>query len=98
MNSKSLTHFVNYRRGSQGLLMGLAFVSLAFVQVLLGSAQGASFDFTGAMNIAREGHTATLLANGKVLAAGGFNGMYLSSAELYDPSSGTWSLTGSMGV
>jgi len=55
MNSKSLTHFVNYRRGSRGLLMGLAFVSLSLGQVLLGAAQGASFDFTGAMNIAREG-------------------------------------------
>ena len=40
--------------------------------------------------------TATLLPNGKVLVAGGYNGSYLSSAELYDPAIGTWSATGSL--
>ena len=38
------------------------------------------------------GHTATLLPNGKVLVAGGsIQWLCLSSAELYDPASGTWS-------
>ena len=42
-------------------------------------------------------HTATLLPNGKVLVAGGFDsGGYLASAELYDPASGTWTATGSL--
>ena len=41
--------------------------------------------------------TATLLANGKVLVAGGYNGSaYLASAELYDPATGTWIATGSL--
>jgi hypothetical protein len=49
---------------------------------------------TGSMNIARAGHTATLLPNGKVLAASGAsNGTNTSSAELYDPVTGTWVLT-----
>ena len=40
---------------------------------------------TGSLNTARYGHTATLLANGKVLAAGGEgSASYLTSAELYD--------------
>jgi hypothetical protein len=49
------------------------------------------------MNVARAGQRAALLANGKVLAVGGDgdNGN-LASAELYDPATGTWSLTGSM--
>ncbi len=42
-------------------------------------------------------HTATLLPNGKVLVAGGFDGTFsMSSAELYDPVSGTWTPTGDL--
>jgi hypothetical protein len=51
----------------------------------------------GALAEARIFHTATLLPNGKVLVAGGVNsGGLLSSAELYDPSTGTFSATGSL--
>ena len=54
---------------------------------------------TGAMRSARDGHTATLLINGKVLVAGGTNnGVALTSAELYNPIAGTWASTGSMHV
>lgn len=47
---------------------------------------------------ARFSHTATLLANNKVLIAGGMerNGVWLDSAELYDPSMGSFSATGKM--
>jgi Kelch motif/Galactose oxidase, central domain len=57
---------------------------------------------TGSMGNARLYHTATLLLNGKVLVAGGLtlsagSGFTLTgSAELYDPASGTWSVTASM--
>jgi Galactose oxidase, central domain/Kelch motif len=58
---------------------------------------------TGGLNSGRFSHTATLLPNGKVLIAGGFvftptlsGGYAITSAELYDPVSGTWTITGSL--
>jgi hypothetical protein len=74
---------------------------------LYGSTTGTWVD-TGSMGTARVGHTATLLQNGKVLVAGGkdygicsYGGCfphYSSSAELYDPATGTWDNTGSFTV
>lgn len=57
---------------------------------------GGSWTITGSLGVARQGHTATLLKNGKVLVAGGISEGFLSSAELYDPATGTWSYTGSL--
>jgi hypothetical protein len=52
---------------------------------------------TGDLNSGREFHTATLLPNGKVLVAGGYDSNSLSnSAELYEPATGKWSITGSL--
>src|SRR5208282_5972097 len=50
---------------------------------------------TGSLNTARFNHTATLLNNGTVLMAGGADsaGNFSSSAELYDPNSGAFTLT-----
>ncbi len=49
---------------------------------------------TGPMAVARAGQTATLLHDGDVLVAGGGT----AKAELYDPTSGTFSKTGSLPV
>ena len=60
-----------------------------------------SFTLTANMNTSREAHTATLLQNGMVLIAGGNGGaaspVALASAEIYNPSTGTFAATtGSM--
>jgi N-acetylneuraminic acid mutarotase len=52
----------------------------------------------------RASHSATLLQNGQVLLAGGYNyginipNEYLGTAELYDPAKGVWRATGSLNV
>src|SRR5215469_15072522 len=55
---------------------------------------------TGSLSLARIGHTATLLANGFVLVAGGEDtqGNLIASAELYNPATGKWTVTGSLSV
>jgi hypothetical protein len=61
-----------------------------------------AFTSTGSLGTARGGHTATLLANGKVLVAGGlislnFAGVsFASTAELYDPATGAFTPTGNL--
>ncbi len=69
---------------------------------VLGAAQiytsGSGWAATGGLNVARFDHAAALLTNGQVLVAGGSDagGRALSTAELYDPATGRWSLTGAM--
>ena len=62
---------------------------------------------TGSLNDVRSNATATLLNNGQVLVAGGSrivvaNGLnnfdYLSSAELFNPDTNTWTSTGSLNL
>jgi hypothetical protein len=63
-----------------------------------------TFTSTGFMTSAHYGHTATLLNDGMVLIAAGGSGsafsaapvFNLSSAELYSPATGTFTLTGSL--
>lgn len=74
-------------------------VALALAASTLSFAASGAWSPTGTMRSARDGHTATILANGKILAAGGTNnGVVLASAELYNPAAGTWASTGSMNV
>jgi hypothetical protein len=62
-----------------------------------------SWTVTGSMNDAHaDGHLGVLLDDGRVLVAGGYNSLgpdprdRPTSAELYDPSTGSWTATGSM--
>jgi hypothetical protein len=61
----------------------------------------ATFSTTGSLNTGRNSHTATLLENGEVLIAGGqaqvgTSVVCLAGAELYNPSTGKFTVTGSM--
>jgi hypothetical protein len=57
-----------------------------------------TFSPTGSMTTTRQGHSATLLRDGRVLIAGGNDKADhpVASAELYDPKTGRFSPTGSM--
>jgi hypothetical protein len=61
-----------------------------------------AWTITGNLNVRRSfSPAAVLLKNGKVLIAGGFAsdvGDTTTSAEIYDPAVGTWTVTGSMHV
>jgi hypothetical protein len=64
--------------------------------------KAAAWSATGSMIEARSDFTATRLADGKVLVAGGHREVStpsspaMATAELYDPATGTWTATGSM--
>jgi len=74
-------------------------VALALAATTFSFAASGAWSPTGTMQSARDGHAATILANGKILVAGGTNnGLSLTSAELYNPTAGTWTFTGSMHV
>jgi hypothetical protein len=73
--------------------------------VVLGSAElydptSGVWSSAGSLSVARAAQTATLLANGKVLVTGGCTAStcstYTGVSELYDPTSNTWSTTGSL--
>jgi hypothetical protein len=75
---------------------GAASATVSIAVVAPGSLQP-----TGSTVLGRSASTATLLPNGKVLIVGGFPGPGAfdpptKTAELYDPSTGQWRLTGSM--
>lgn len=58
-------------------------------------------DGVHSMLSARIGHTMTLLPDGRVLVVGGQTvgtGVFLASAEIYDPKTNTWTPTNSMNV
>ncbi|HLY20772.1 MAG TPA: kelch repeat-containing protein, partial [Bryobacteraceae bacterium] len=106
--STSCTHFSNLvtsRANPNARPRWRSAVPGAFALLLAGAisippvtayAQG-TFVPTGSMNTARQGAIATLLQNGQVLVAGGGNSFgALTSAELYDPNTQSFSVTGSM--
>jgi Kelch motif len=85
---------------SVAVLMMLLFI--LGTETVWGQAVG-TFTDTGYMAASRYGHTATLLQEGRVLIAGGHSfvpaerrARLISSAELYDPSTGAFTATGDL--
>ena len=92
-------------RGSltAGRILPLLLFGVAAQTSLARAQTPGTFTPTGNMTTPRYGHTATLLPNGKVLIAGGRSeanpekcNCTLASAELYDPSTRTFTATGNM--
>lgn len=77
------------------VLMALALTALAGAVAQEASAAGPWADSTSLAN-GRYDHTATALANGKVLVMGGASTTWLAAPELYDPSTNTWTATGGL--
>jgi len=81
------------------LASSLVVAALLLDASVLQPAQAGIWVGNSPMTIARYDHTATLLTNGMVLVAGGgYNAGYFSSAELYNPATRRWTATGSMTV
>ena len=63
-----------------------------------------TWTLTGSMTQPRCLHSATLLSNGEVLVSGGVNSIYdtatatVTCAEIYNPTTGAWTATGSLHV
>jgi len=98
--AKGVSQSVN-RAALRKFAAHLAGIVLATVGLANRAEAAPSWTVTGSMTDARAVHTATLLASGQVLVAGGtfYDGtryVLLASAELYDPLTENWTATGSL--
>jgi len=69
--------------------------SFSTVSQFVVAAGGGKWSLTPPLQATRLSHTATLLATGKVLVAGGY---FNNSAEIYDPDAGNWTPANAMSV
>lgn len=88
-------------RSACGQINNITGILVMLVMLLVvPNAHGAGLVSAGTMATGRDLHTATLLANGKVLVTGGTKSSitFTASCELYDPATNSWSPAGSMAV
>src|SRR6266566_2631917 len=91
MRGRPLKHFWNARVALPVLAVGVVLTAASFAPTSWAQVVG-----TPELQVARAGHTATLLADGRILIVGGetANGP-VSQAEIFDPASGGFSVVGS---
>lgn len=82
------------------LVVGLLLTAVPFAPP---AAAATAWQSAGEMQVARAGHTMTMLPNGRVLVTGGADiagGVlrYLASVEIYNPATGIWTARASMRV
>jgi hypothetical protein len=94
LKTPRLLHTATLLQSGEVLVTGGKDVNGAIAEAELFDPGTGSSTPTGAMNSARTGHTATLLNDGRVLVAGGFDSSNtsLSTAELFDPTTGEFTL------
>ena len=75
----------------------VVFVSIFFLPLF---AQAQSWQYTGAMNTGHWLSEMAVLDNQTALIVGGFDGSdrNLATCEIYDPTTGVWSITGSLNI
>jgi hypothetical protein len=102
LNSKRYNHSATLLSDGRILIIGGLNGSTILSNSEIFNPNTNSFVSSGSTSVGRIYHTATLLQNGKVLIAGGAScscvNSPISSAELYDPNTGTFSTVGSMSV
>ncbi len=85
------------------ILIALAFAGSRFMGTRA-FAQAGGWTYTGNLQVARMSPLVTRLKDGRVLVAGGYrydsqadDYLWINSSEIFDPTLGTWSLTGNIG-
>jgi hypothetical protein len=103
MNTGHISHTASLLFSGEVLIAGGLFGSNVVGSAEVYAPSTGLWSLTGAMKNSRENHTATLLQSGAVLVAGGENDCSdelcttTDTAEVYDPQTGAWSFTDSMG-